>query len=230
MARRRAFSAPKPNSASAALTRTSAAMTAGASGSYPSAAMAARSTVVRAGSDAASGLYGSMMAKMQNPTPDQLRKHLAYEVHYLVLAAARFRQIDGRDVAFYQDSALMHARNLLEFTKPGPKPANGWWVVSVGGQMPQANTTHSDWVEFINSNVSHLGERRLRDLQWPVPKDEERLTHIAKFVLERLKSVSQGSDPRAVVIHTLSQRGLRYLDDPTEENLAKIARAIDGPL
>jgi hypothetical protein len=108
----------------------------------------------------------------------------------------------------------------------------GQWLVGCQRGWTDAPGQYNprDWVEFINSNVSHLGERRLRDLQWPVPKDEERLTHIAKFVLERLKSVSQGSDPRAVVIHTLSQRGLRYLDDPTEENLAKIARAIDGPL
>jgi hypothetical protein len=167
---------------------------------------------------------------MANLTPDDLRKHLAYEVHYLVLAAVRFTQVDGRDGAFYQDSALIHARNLLEFTKPAPSPNNGWWIADAGGQTPQVDTSHRDWVKFINSNVSHLGERRLNDLQWPIPKDEQRLINIAKFVLERLKSLSQGSDPRAVVMQKLSQLGLEYLDDPSEENLAKIAQAINAPL
>ena len=66
------------------------------------------------------------------PDPDELRKHLAYEVHYLVLAAVRFTEISGRDGTLYQDSALLHARNLLEFTKPGQRPRYGWWIKDVG--------------------------------------------------------------------------------------------------
>jgi hypothetical protein len=166
---------------------------------------------------------------MRNPSADELRKHLAYEVHYLVLASARFADVTGVEAAVYQDSSLLHARNILEFTKPAPPPGNGWWIVDAGGQTPQADARHRDWVRFINSNVSHLGERRLEDLQWPVPKDEKRLINIAIFVLQRLNSLAQGSDPRAVVIQRLAQFGLTYLDDPSEANLANLARALDAP-
>ena len=61
-----------------------------------------------------------------------LREHLAYEIHYLVLAACRFPDIDTNEAAFYQDSALLHARNLLEFTKP-VLPRFGLWIKEVGG-------------------------------------------------------------------------------------------------
>ncbi|VBA47925.1 fructosamine kinase family protein [Mycobacterium attenuatum] len=165
------------------------------------------------------------------PDANELRKHLAYEVHYLVLAAVRFTEVSGRDGAFYQDSALIHARNLLEFTKPAPAPRFGWWIANVGGRTPQAESTHDDWVEFINSNVSHLGERRLQDLQWPIPKDDQRLINIARYLLQRLNSLANNSsDPCAVVMEKLAQLGLTYLTDPNENNLAKIAQAIDAPL
>src|SRR4051812_14335059 len=97
---------------------------------------------------------------MAQPTADELREHLAYEVHYLVLAARRFPRIEGVDAAFYQDSALLHSRNLLEFTKPLDRPGNGWWIADVGGDTPTAEATHRAWVKFINANVSHLGQRR----------------------------------------------------------------------
>ena len=74
---------------------------------------------------------------MANPTADQLREHLAYEVHYLVLAAVRFTEVTGTEKAVYQDSSLLHARNLLEFTNPGQRASrHGWWIGDVGGHSP----------------------------------------------------------------------------------------------
>ena len=169
---------------------------------------------------------------MANPTAHELREHVAYEVHYLVLAAVRFTEVTGTEKAVYQDSSLLHALTLVEFTNPGQKTNYTWWIGDVGGQKPpREDASHADWREFINANASHLGRTRLEGRQWPVPKDEQRLIVLAKYLLQRVNKFSQDSnDPRAVVMERLSQLGLTYLDDPSGDNLAKIARAINAPL
>jgi hypothetical protein len=168
---------------------------------------------------------------MANPTADALREHLAYEVHYLVLAAVRFTEVAGAEKAVYQDSSLLHARNLLEFTNPGQRTTYTWWIGDVGGLKPRNDTSHDEWRDFINANASHLGRSRLEARRWPVPKDEQRLIGLAKYLLQRVNTFSHnGSDPCASIMEGLSQLGLEYLDDPSQENLAKIARAIDAPL
>jgi len=169
---------------------------------------------------------------VSNPTDDQLRQHLAYEVHYLVLAAHRFTQINCRDGAFYQDSSFIHGRNLLEFTNPAQRANRyAWWIGDVGGQKPpRSDPSHDDWREFINANATHLGPARLEANPWPVTKDKQRLLELARYLLQRVETFSQGSDPCAVVMQKLSHFGLTYLDDPTEDNLGKIAHAIDNPL
>lgn len=167
---------------------------------------------------------------MANVTPDELRKHLAYEVHYLVLAAVGFPEVTGVHQGVYQDSALIHARNLLEFTNPRKSPRFGWWIADVGGQCPPADVEHEKWQRFINANVSHLGAERTQSREWPIPKDDQRLITLAQYVLRRVRTHSQGSTDCAAVMQSLAQFGLDYLDDPSESNLAKIANAIDQPL
>ena len=73
---------------------------------------------------------------MANPTADELREHVACEVHYLVLAAVRFTEVTGTEKAVYQDSSLLHALTLSEFTNPGQKTNYTWWIGDVGGQKP----------------------------------------------------------------------------------------------
>jgi hypothetical protein len=169
---------------------------------------------------------------MRTPTADELREHLAYEVHYLVLAAVRFAEVTGAEKAVYQDSSLLHGRNLLEFTHPGQKTSHTWWIGDVGGlKPPRLDPCHDDWRKFINANASHLGRTRLEARQWPVAKDEQRLIAMAKYLLQRVETYSQNSsDPRAAIMERLSQFGLEYLDDPSDDKLARIARAIDAPL
>ena len=163
---------------------------------------------------------------MANPTADELREHVAYEVHYLVLAAVRFTEVTGTEKAVYQDSSLLHALTLSDFTNPGHKTNCTWWIGDVGGQKPpREDASHADWREFINANASHLGRTRLEGRQWPVPKDEQRLIVLAKYLLQRVNKFSQDSnDPRAVVMERLSQLGLTYLDDPS----GTISRRLHG--
>ena len=44
------------------------------------------------------------------PSPTALNMHLAFEVHWLVYAAVRFRGVRGKDKVAFQDSAILHAR------------------------------------------------------------------------------------------------------------------------
>lgn len=163
-----------------------------------------------------------------------MRKHLAYEVHYLVLSACRFPEIDGREAGIYQESALLHARNLLEFTKPATRPTHSdtWWIPDVGGHTPTAEDSHREWIEFINAKVSHLGNRRETDIDWPDPEVHTRLIDLAGYGLKRIKRLlPKGiNDMRVKVVWALADLGLSYLDTREQSTLAQIADALDNPL
>ena len=82
---------------------------------------------------------------MPDVDADELREHLAYEVHYLVLAAVRFAEIDGVHKGVYQDSALVHARNLFRVHKTpvSRRATHGGSVASAacGHQEPTLSTS-----------------------------------------------------------------------------------------
>lgn len=166
---------------------------------------------------------------MSPPMPEELQEHLAYEVHYLVWASVRFRDVRGKDKAIFQDSALMHARNLLEFSKP-TKPRFGWWIVDVGGPTPQATDDYKAWNDFINANVTHLGDGRLRSVSWPVPKDDERLVVLSRFALDRIRDglAPTSTDPLVAVLLEVTRLGLDYLDSPTQEHIKALANLVRG--
>lgn len=162
---------------------------------------------------------------------DVLRKHLAYEVHYLLLAACRFPQIDGREAAVYQDSALLHARNLLEFTKP-TQPSNGLWIAELGGNTPTSDSRHRVWLKFINARVTHMGPDRLTDRPWPDEDVAGRLNELAKYALTRIANSLPQTDTamRVAVMRELANLGLEYLAARDESKLDQIADALNGRL
>jgi len=167
---------------------------------------------------------------MRTPSADALREHLAYEIHYLVLAAVRFSQIRGREASIYQDSALLHARTLLEFAQAKRPP--GWWIPDLGGDNPQQDVLLDAWLQFINTYASHLGQRRLSGSRWPVPENERRLITLSEFALNRIRDLlpSGSTKPHVVVMQHLTEVGLRYLSSPQETTLAEIAQLIDNPI
>ncbi len=171
---------------------------------------------------------------MARPAVDDenvLREHLAYEIHYLLLAACRFPTIQGNEAAVYQDSALLHARNLLEFTKP-VMPTFGVWISEVGGTRPQQDDLYWPWVNFINARVTHFGPDRLLDVDWPDDDVLGRLANLARLALERIESaLPQGSsDMRVAVMGELARLGLAYFDSRDKAVLDRIGYAIDHPL
>jgi hypothetical protein len=160
-------------------------------------------------------------------TADQLQDHLAYEVHYLVWSAVGFRNARGKDKVAFQDSALMHARNLLEFTKP-KRPRFGWWIVDVGAPTPKSTDEYDQWNEFINSKVTHLGDGRLRDTSWPVPKDGTEVEAAARYALARVCDglPEATGDPRMSALLEVSQLGVAYLDNPATATIDALADLV----
>lgn len=163
------------------------------------------------------------------PTPDELREHLAYEVHYLIHAAVRFEEATGKDKAAFQDSALIHARNLLDFTHP-QGPRNGsWWIGHMGGS-PNLDPEHGDWSRLINTNAAHLGPERLRPPSWPGGKTSDRLCRMAQFALKRVLDALPGTvpDSRALIAREIATSGLRYLQHRSPTDLGHLANMVEG--
>jgi hypothetical protein len=79
------------------------------------------------------------MATQSPPTAASTREfeiHLAFEVDWLVYSAAGFRDQVSKVAVVFQTAALMHARNLLEFTQPLKAPGHGWWICQFNGHEP----------------------------------------------------------------------------------------------
>lgn len=162
---------------------------------------------------------------IMKPRPAELAKHLAFEVHWLVYAAHRFGGTRGRDRVVLQDSALLHARNLLEFTGPG-RPRHAWWVADLGGSAPPTDRETQRWLDLINSKVSHLGQGRTKAKQppWPAPEDDDRCAAMARFALLRVIVAARGSrDRRMIACRRIARLGLAHLEDPRGNALSQLA-------
>jgi hypothetical protein len=159
------------------------------------------------------------------PDANELRNHFAFEVHYLVHSAIRFRSAEGKDRVAFQDSALLHARNVLEFT--GPKRGQGWWIADLGGTVPPNGSTYQAWKRLINSKVTHLGDGRLNRPPWPVAEDAERCVAMSRYFLNRVVNASQSAtDQRMKTALRIATLGLEYLDNPAPARLEALAALV----
>jgi hypothetical protein len=160
------------------------------------------------------------------PTPSDLQNHLAFEVHWLVYAAVRFRDVGGSDRVAFQDSALLHARNLLELTGPG-RPKHGWRAIDFGGPAQSPDEQWKGWSALINSKVAHLGEGRLEAPPWPVPEDDERCVAMSNYLLHRLITVAAGCrDPFSTIAAMIATLGRQYLGHPAPETIKPLADLV----
>lgn len=145
------------------------------------------------------------------PTPDDLRRHLAFEVCWLIDAAHAFK---NEDLVCRQDSAMLHARNLLEFTKPVRRPNWDWWIGDLGAEPPRHTAEYAQWVALINSKLTHMGPGRPGESSWPVREDELRLLRLAGFVLDRIEAALAGSPSSEAieVVREITQLARGYLE------------------
>jgi hypothetical protein len=156
-------------------------------------------------------------------TPRNLEIHLAYEVDWLVYAAKRFSLASGKDAVTFQDSVFVHARNLLEFTKP-TKPSFAWWIADhgQGGNKPTGGAKYTGLTDYLNANVTHLGTNREAAVKWPLQKKGPG-SHIAlaRICLDRVDAYAPpDTDKYGEVMRRIVQLGRAYLDG--DEALAKL--------
>jgi hypothetical protein len=117
--------------------------------------------------------------------------HLTIELHWLLSAAIEFtnRYDEGGALrVILQDSALLHGRTLLDFAR---LPANSEYFRLANFVKPSAAPCNAGipwhkWLDFINSQTSHLGTRRNTMVEWPYGMSHEspdRMKRLADDVL-----------------------------------------------
>ncbi len=192
--------------------------------------------------------------RMAAPTADEICRHLCYELKWMLAAVVRFehrRQEEGSVVAAdaagpddaelvaLQDSALLHARNLIEFAAATADPTMEeprWALSDILG-------THSRKVpgnlsRFLNNWVVHIGTGRASESKWPkdldgnsiTNDDDERLSKVVDVVFKLLKpkhrTTTLLTDEGAAYVELL-ERARDYFEQRTPEAFERLT--CDGP-
>jgi hypothetical protein len=141
---------------------------------------------------------------------EQIRRDLCYELKWMLRAVVRFEDVmrDARalesrgetppdsDIVALEDSALVHARNLVEFARASSEPSEPrvqWALSDILGahrrKVPTGLTT------FLDNWVVHVGAFRATDSKWPKDvagdridnQDDTRLSKVVEVVFKMLK-------------------------------------------
>ena len=131
---------------------------------------------------------------------EQIRVHLCYELKWMLRAVVRFEQLTAEleaadsDLVALQDSALLHARNLVEFANASSDPAEPQvqWALSdiLGAHRRKVPTSlHT----FLNHWAMQLGGAT--EARWPKDlagnridsQDDARLSKVTEVVFKALK-------------------------------------------
>lgn len=154
--------------------------------------------------------------------------HFRYEVQLLCEAASHFGSAKHFEKIAMQDCALMHGRNLLEFTNPEKRPTSGWWIHDLGTEVPGDCPDYRSWVNFINANVSHMASERRLSLSPPGGKDEDvYLKRLANFCLDRITSLPiERSNAALKLTRAIAQHGINYLRTPDTSRHAKLVKHL----
>lgn len=157
----------------------------------------------------------------------QVRRHLVYEIKWLVYAAHEFAKPEQPAYVAFLDSAAVHARNLLEFV--GIRDDNRFTLHALGG----AYTPRDDWYEWTNNRVIHMLDRDHMQARWPEGREAwEQPDKFVRMAAEVLRRLRHGGD-------TIPEGGLRdayleviatadaYLLDPSEATHQRLAELYD---
>jgi hypothetical protein len=178
----------------------------------------------------------------------QIRKHLCYELKWMLRAVVRFEEVTGEgraaeargepppdtDLVALQDSAVLHARNLIEFVRASSDPDETsieWALSDIPGARRRkvpANLRSflDDWVE----QVGLLGE--------PVPKwpkdiqgntihkdDDERYSKVTELVFKLLRPkhrTTTEDTPAGKAYVELLDRAQEYFEQRTPETFNQL--------
>ena len=186
---------------------------------------------------------------MVAPSAEEVRRELCYELKWMLRAVVRFEQLTTEertpgarrdaqtptDVVALQDSALLHARNLVEFAGAAPDalPERDGWALSdiIGTKRRKVPTRLA---AFLNSRVGQPGDARASAARWPKDvdgnaidgSDDERLSKLAVVVLKLLKpkhrTTTEETDAGAAYVELLD-RAHEYFEQRTPEAFDRLS-------
>ena len=141
---------------------------------------------------------------------EHIRSQLCYELKWMLRAVVRFEEVTSEaraaeargeappdsDIVALQDSALMHARNLVEFAKASSDPHETelqWALSDILGA--RRRKVPSNVRAFLNNWVVHLGSSSMPNNKWPKDvagvvidrEDDTRLSKVAAVVFKLLE-------------------------------------------
>lgn len=153
------------------------------------------------------GLAGlSVRSNSMSTTPDDLvlraliaeNGHVRTDLHWLLTAAIEFtnRYDSGALIVVLQDSALMHARTLIEFTCLPSK--SGYFrladLLATDEKVDVGSVEWTAWLAFMNSQISHLLTARDPGVDWPYGltyASRDRMLRLADDVVQILETNAQ---------------------------------------
>ena len=191
---------------------------------------------------------------MAAPSPEQVRRHLCYELKWMLWAVDRFEQsvrvsrsAEGHDGAAadaiaFQDSALLHARNLVEFAAAAAQPTESlepkdhWALSDILGT--HRRKVPGSLQRFLNNWVVHLGAGRASESKWPkdlegqaiANDDDARLSRLVEVVFKLLKPKHRTTTMQTeegIAYLTLLDQAREYFDQRTPEAFEHLS--CDGP-
>jgi hypothetical protein len=147
---------------------------------------------------------------------------------------ARGADAPDSDVVALEDSALLHARNLIEFAKASsdPNEPNVQWALSdiLGAHRRKVPTGLSD---FLDNWVVRVGDLRTTGAKWPKdvagdriqPDDDARLSKLAEVVFKMLKpkhrTTTLETEAGAAYVELLD-RAREYFEHRTPESFERL--------
>ena len=180
---------------------------------------------------------------MAAPSAEQVRRDLCYELKWMLRAVVRYESLAGEvraaeargdtlaepDLVALQDSALLHARNLIEFagaSSDAMSERDTWALSDIIGTKRRKVPSRLD--TFLNSSVVQLGEMGAARARWPKDvegnaidgADPERLAKVALVVLKLLKPkhrTTTEESPAGAAYVELLDRAHEYVEQRTPE-------------
>lgn len=159
----------------------------------------------------------------------EIHSHLLYEAKWMIFAASELELAPtcGHYVALI-DSAIVHARNLLEFCEL--RDTEHFTLADLGG-APQPR--QKDWHHFVNNRVAHMYLREHSRPAWPcglTNDSADRLMVMAETVVGVLEAggVTIPGGPVHDGFLAVVSAARSYVDDPCEANHLALADLYDG--
>jgi hypothetical protein len=131
---------------------------------------------------------------MAAPSADDVQQHVCYELKWMLRAVVRFEELgpsgdDDDDRIALQDSALLHARNLIEFAAAAGDDGPGWALSDIPGAKRRKVPAR------LSTFLAEANALGATDVRWPKDiegnnideSDEDRLSRVAEVVLRLLR-------------------------------------------